>query len=102
MDHGAQMTRPLWPLALALWLGANPAMTQPVAPGCGGRRVAPHRAGQDGAARAARAAAQRAMPAGMSPGARAALRAERPERRAARKTRLAARCGGADPRTPKG
>jgi acyl-CoA reductase-like NAD-dependent aldehyde dehydrogenase len=93
------MTRPLWPLALAVWLGASPAMVQGLPPGCGERVATPRRAGSDAAARAA---ALRARLAGMSPEDRAALRAERAERRAARQARLAARRGGADPWTPKG
>ena len=93
------MTRPLWPLALAVWLGASPAMAQSVPPGCGERAAAPRPAGPDAAARAA---ALRARMAEMSPEERAALRAERAERRAARQARLAARCGETDPWTPKG
>ena len=53
------MTRPLWPLALALWLGTGPAMAQPVAPGGGDRAVAPPAAGLDPTARQARTAGQR-------------------------------------------
>ena len=92
------MTRPLWPLALALWLGANPAMAQPAPAGCGDRATAPRAAGQDVGARAARVAALRARLAQMSPEERAA----RAERRAARQARLAARRGETDPWTPKG
>jgi hypothetical protein len=50
------MTRPLWPLALALWLGTGPAITKPVAPGGSDRAVAPGAPAQDANARAARAA----------------------------------------------
>lgn len=84
------MTRPLWPLALAVWLGASPAMAQPLSPGCGERMAAPRPAGP-------KAAALRARLAGMSPD----DRAERAERRTAREARLAGRCGGAAPWAPK-
>lgn len=99
MENGVpSMARPLWPLALAVWLGACPAMAQGLAPGCDERLATPRPLGPEGAARAA---ALRARLAEMSPEERAALRAERAERRAARQARLAARSGAADPWTPK-
>lgn len=88
------MTRPLWPLALALWLGTGPAMAQPVAPGGGDRAVAPRAAGQDVGARAG---GVRTRIGGMSPEERAAARAAR---RGQGGARLAAAHGDADPLTP--
>jgi hypothetical protein len=81
MENGAaNRTPPLWPLALAVWLGASPAMVQALPRGCGERMASPHPAGPEAAARAA---ALRARLAEISPEQRAALRAERAERRAA-------------------
>jgi hypothetical protein len=100
MDTGAQpMTGPLWPLALAVWLGATPAMAQPQPAGCGERAGPERAAGLDAGKRALRAAALRARLAEMEPEERAALRAER---RAAWQARIAAACVEADPWTPKG
>lgn len=93
------MTRPLWPLALAVWLGATPAMAQPLPAGCGERAGPQRAAGLDAGNRALRGAALRARLAEMAPAERAAFRAER---RAARQARIAAACGEADPWTPKG
>jgi hypothetical protein len=81
MENGvANRTPPLWPLALAVWLGASPAMAQALPRGCGERMASPHPAGPEAAARAA---ALRARLAEMAPEERTALRAEGAERRAA-------------------